>query len=129
MKDFFIKQTPGEGNCLFFALSFLIFQNFKYHVIIRQKICDYLENNIIKDDEADINDEKKDIPNMRKDGVYGTEREINAFYNLCEIRITCYTRLIKNNKKEKSDNLIRNTYGEIYDENFAIMLSDYGKDN
>ena len=70
LKDFFIKQTPGEGNCLFFALSFLIFQNFKYHVIIRQKICDYLENNIIKDDEADINDERKDIQNMRNDGLY-----------------------------------------------------------
>ena len=129
VNDFYIKQTPGEGNCLFYALSYLIFKNFNYHVTIRQKICDYLENNIIKDDDADIIDERKEIQDMRNDGVYGTEKEINAFCNLCEIRITCYTRIINNNKKEKTDKLIKNTYGEIYEEKFALMLSDYGKDN
>ena len=46
VNDFYIKQTPGEGNCLFYALSYLIFKNFNYHVTIRQKICDYLENNL-----------------------------------------------------------------------------------
>ena len=127
-KDFLIKNTPGEGNCLFYSLSYLIFQNFKYHVTIRQKICDYLENNIIKDDEADINDEKKNIQKMRRDGEYGTGVEINGFCNLCGIRITCYKRIINNNKKEKTDKLIRNVYGDIYGENFALMLSDYGKD-
>ena len=79
LNDFYIKQTPGEGNCLFYALSYLIFKNFNYHVTIRQKICDYLENNIIKDDDADIIDERKEIQDMRNDGVYGTEKEINAF--------------------------------------------------
>ena len=59
---------------------------------------------------------------MRKDNIYGIEKEINSFYNLCEIRITCYTRIIIDNKKEKTDKLIRNTYGKIYDENFTLML-------
>ena len=66
---------------------------------------------------------------MRKDGVYGTVAEVNAFCNLCQIRITCYIRYIKNDRRTKQDILVRNTFGEIYDENFAIMLSDYGVEN
>ena len=67
--DFFIKNIPGEGNQLFYSLSYLIFKNFNYHATIRQKICDYLGNNIIND--AEINDERKNIQKMRKDSEYG----------------------------------------------------------
>ena len=45
-----------------------------------KKICEFLDN-IIKDDNADINDVRKNIQNMRKDGVYGTGVEINGFLN------------------------------------------------
>ena len=64
--------------CLFNGLSFLIFNKFDYYVVVRQKIYDYLENNINKKDEADINDEKKKIQEMKKDGEFGTVVEIEG---------------------------------------------------
>ena len=87
-KKYTIQQTPGEGNCLFFSLSYLIFQDFAYHIVIRQKICDYLSEHNYNDDEADKRDEEERIINMRKDGVYGTGYELEAFSKLCKIRIT-----------------------------------------
>ena len=82
-KNFNIKQTPGEGNCLFFSLSYLIFQNFKYHVVIRQKICDYLSEHNYNDDDGEKREEEERIINMRTDGVYGTGYELEAFSKLC----------------------------------------------
>ena len=46
---------------------------------------------------------------MRKDGTYGTDKEITAFCELYNIRITIYKRVIQdieNNKKDISDNTI-----------------------
>ena len=77
-KKFTIKQTPGEGNCLFHSLSYLIFQNFVYHIVINQKICDYLSEHNYNDDEA-VKREEEEIYNMGKDGVYGTGCEFDAF--------------------------------------------------
>ena len=60
-KEFNIIQTPGDGNCLFNSLSYLIFNSFRYHSYIRQKVCDYLDNNNDYDDEEDKNGEKKEL--------------------------------------------------------------------
>ena len=68
---------------------------------------------------------KKRIIEMRKDGTYGTDKEIKAFCSIYNIRITLYKRIVqdlKNNKKENSDKLINHTFNEIYDEKFALML-------
>ena len=131
-KEFNIIDTPGDGNCLFNSLSYIIFNSFGYHSYIRQKICDYLEENNDYDDEAYKNDEKKRIIEMRKDGTYGTDKEIKAFCSIYNIRITLYKRIVQdleNNKKENSDKLINHTFNEIYDEKFALMLSYYGDDS
>ena len=60
-KEFNIIQTPGDGNYLFNSLSYIIFNSCGYHAYIRQKICDYLEVNNDYEDEADKNDEKKEL--------------------------------------------------------------------
>ena len=66
---------------------------------------------------------------MRKDGTYGSGNEVEAFSKLCNIKITCYIRYISNNKKtnkDKLDKIIYNREGE--DNNFTILLSDYGSE-
>ena len=60
-------------------MSYIIFNSFGYHSYIRQTVCDYLDDNNDYEDEADKNDEKKRIIEMRKDGTYGTDKEIKAF--------------------------------------------------
>ena len=47
---------------------------------------------------------------MRKDGTYGTDKEIKAFCSIYNVRITLYKRIVKdleNSKKDNSDKLIR----------------------
>ena len=34
-KEFNIMQTPGDGNCLFNSLSYIIFNSFGYHPYIK----------------------------------------------------------------------------------------------
>ena len=113
-------------------MSYLIFNNFGYHSYIRRKVCDYLDINNDYDDEADKSDEIKGIIEMRKDGTYGTDKEIKAFCSIYNIRITLYKRAIQdfvNNKKDNSDKLINISFNEIYDEKFAIMLTYYGDES
>ena len=86
-KLFYIKTTPVEGNCLFYALSYLIFESFNYYINIRNKICNYLFENIT---------------------------EIEGFSKLCNIRITCYTRFVSGDKKEHKDKINRKACGIEY---------------
>ena len=65
---------------------------------------------------------------MRNDGEYGALAEIERFSKLCNIRITCYTRFVSGDKKEHKDKINRKACGIEYDENLAIILTDYGKD-
>ena len=59
-KKFTIKTMPGDGNCLFNSLSYLIFETSDYNGIIRQKICDYMTRTNYNDDTADYKEcEKK----------------------------------------------------------------------
>ena len=60
-KEFNIIQTQGDSNCLFNLLSYIIFNNFRYNSYIRQKVCDYLDNNNDYEDKSDNNDEKKEL--------------------------------------------------------------------
>ena len=125
-KEFTIKIMPGDGNCLFNSLSYLIFGTSDYNRIIRQKICDYMFNTNYNDDNADYLKFEKDIAEMRKDGVYGSGVEVKAFCELCDIRITTYIRTISGNVKRKIDKIEKMVSGEDYNENFAFILDDYG---
>ena len=113
-------------------MSYIIFNSFGYYSYIRHKVFDYLDNTNDYDDEADKKDEKERTIEMRKDGTYGSDKEIKTFCSIYNIRITLYKRIVQdleNNKKENSEKLINHTFNEIYDEKFAIMLSYYGDDN
>lgn len=45
-----IIQTTGDGNCLFHSFSQLIFKNENFSNNIRQKICDYYQENNLLDE-------------------------------------------------------------------------------
>ena len=117
---------PGDGNCLFNSLSYLIFETSDYNGIIRQKICDYMSKTNYNDDEADYKKCEENIAKMRRDGVYGSGNEVKAFCELYNIRITTYIRTILGSMKQKTDKIQKMVSGEDYDENFAIILDDYG---
>ena len=125
-KKFTIKTMPGDGNCLFNSLSYLIFETSDYNGIIRQKICDYMSKTNYNDDDADYKKCEENIAKMRRDGVYGSGNEVRAFCELCNIRITTYIRTILGSMKQKTDKIQKMVSGEDYDENFAIILDDYG---
>ena len=53
------------------------------------------------DDEADYKECEEKIAEMRKDMEYGSEVELKAFCELCNIRITTYIRTILGIMKQK----------------------------
>ena len=118
---------PGDGNCLFNSLIYLIFETSDYNGIIRQKICDYMYRTNYNDDVADYKECEEKIAKMRRDGEYGSGNEVRAFCELCNIRITTYIRTILGNMKQKTDKIQKMVSGEEYNENFAILLDDYGQ--
>ena len=128
-KKFTVQDVPGDGNCLFNSLSYLIFETTDYNMYIRQKICDYMSLTNFNDIYADKINYENYIKNMRKDGVYGSGEETKAFCKLYKIRITTYVRFPTDGDRTKEDKIIKTVYGKEYKENFAIMLIDYGKKN
>lgn len=126
-----IDKIRGDGNCVFYSLSMLIFNNDKYFNEIRQKICDYLQyyektKNFFLD-----NDEKtKYINNMRKNKAFGGITELQIFCKILNTNLLFYIRYInnKNCKKMDSDNInlmiINNNNN--YEGDFELLLDDYG---
>ena len=125
---YYIDKITGDGNCLFYSLSKMIFGNDSYYKAIRQIICDYYENSNVLDNLYEKEDEKKEyIAKMRKDKEYGSVLEIQAFSNIFQIRIYQYTRYINDEegKKSSEDNITKVIIGEQYDGNFGIILDNY----
>lgn len=68
-----IKEIHGDGNCMFRAISDLMFGTEGKHREVRQEACDYIEANkeyfqfFIEDDETF----EEYVEDMRKDHIWG----------------------------------------------------------
>ena len=105
-KKYYIGNVTGDGNCLFYSLSKLIFRNMFYYSHIRQLICDKIENTNIYDEF--IEDKSEYVKKMRNDKEYGSLLEIETFCEIFKIKIIVYTRkIIDENylKKDKEKNI------------------------
>ena len=120
-KKYSINRVTGDGNCLFYSLSNLIFRKMIYYSNIRQLICDEIENTN-KFDEV-IKNKNDYIRKMRTDNEYGSLLEINIFSEIFKIKITIYIRHIDDDKllKRDSDLLETQIIGEKYEGNFGIL--------
>ena len=125
---YFIENIIGDGNCLFYSLSKIIFGSDQYYNNIRQLICDYYESSNVLNNLYEKEEEKKGyITKMRKDKEYGSVLEIQTFSNIFKIRIYQFTRYIddKGYKKSSKDKITTVIIGEQYEGNFAILLNNY----
>jgi len=92
-KGMSVKKMYGDGNCLFRSLSDQLFEdNGKGHNIVRSVVCNYLSDNIDSlreffPDEIDIH---KYINKMRKNGVWGGNKEIAAAAMYYSRKITIF---------------------------------------
>jgi len=67
-KKYYMDIVTGDGNCLFYSLSNLIFGNSNYYHTIRQLICNYIRNKIVTNELFETEDEKKNyLSRMRND--------------------------------------------------------------
>ena len=129
-KYYNLDRITGDGNCLFYSLSNIIFNDTKYYINIRQIICEYYETTNILDPLYENKKEKNDyIINMKKDKVYGTGLEVETFSKIYKIKIILFTRYItdKNSNKKHSDKVNSIIIGNEYEGNFALMLDNYSK--
>ena len=130
-KYYFIDEITGDGNCLFYSLSNLIFNNMYYYAHIRQIICDYYETTDIINHLFETEEEKNNyITKMKKDKVYGTGLEIETFCNIFKLKIILYTRHIneKDCLKKDDDKVESVILGNAYEGNFALVLDKYSKE-
>ena len=119
-----IDPISLNGNCLFESLSYMIFNDIKYHKKIRHLICNYYETHINSNDLfVNIKDKKNYINNLKKDKVYGTISEIKIFSLIFKIKII----LLKTEENIKIE-----IFGKENEGNFMIRLmknNEDGKDN
>ena len=127
-KKYYIGNVTGDGNCLFYSLSKLIFRNMFYYSHIRQLICDKIENTNIYDEF--IEDKSEYVKKMRNDKEYGSLLEIETFCEIFKIKIIVYTRKIIDENYLKKDTDLLDTYivGEKYKGNFGLIFDKYAKD-
>ena len=127
-KKYYIGNVIGDGNCLFYSLSKLIFRNMFYYSHIRQLICDKIENTNIYDEF--IEDKSEYVKKMRNDKEYGSLLEIETFCEIFKIKIIVYTRKIIDENYLKKDTDLLDTYivGEKYKGNFGLIFDKYAKD-
>ena len=79
-KKYYRDNVTGDGNCLFYSLSNLIFGNSNYYNTIRQLVCDYIENKIETKELFDGEVEKNNyLSRMRNDKTFGTGTEAQVF--------------------------------------------------
>ena len=107
-KKYFIGEVIGDGNCLFYSLSKLIFRNRFYYSNIRQLICDELENTNIFNEY--IENRSEYVKKMRRDKEYGSFLEIRTFSKIFKIKIIVYTRNITDEKYLKQAKDLLDTY-------------------
>ena len=100
-KKYSINRVTGDGNCLFYSLSNLIFGEMTYYSHIRQLICDKIENTNEFDEV--IKNKNDYVRKMRTDNEYGSLLEINTFSEIFKIKISIYIRHIDDEQLLKKD--------------------------
>jgi len=104
--DIIVKEITGDGNCFYNAISYYFHLTEEYNKEYRQiiyEIClesfeqikefihsDYDEPNANLQDR--INKAKKYIDDIKKDGNWASDFEINKMAELMNINILCYTK-------------------------------------
>ena len=127
-KKYYRDHVTGDGNCLFYSLSNLIFGNSNYYHTIRQLICDYIENKIETKELFDGEVEKNNyLSRMRNDKTFGTGTEAQVFSIICGIKIMYYLRIINSSKclKDKNDQVKEIIINEKGIGNFGLLLDIY----
>lgn len=107
--NFFIKETEGDGNCMFRSISDQIYGNEEYHKIIREKCMDYLlmERNFFSQFIEGGDKEFDNYINMKRElGVWGDDIELQALSEIYDRPIEIYSgtnkplKTFHENKKE-----------------------------
>jgi len=131
MSDRFKKVIiAGDGNCLFRCFSYFMHQcDEQYHLLIREMIVNYVENNTCTFIDFNLNFEEY-LLNMRLNGTYGDNMEIQAFSRL--FRINVHVHVL--NKSEKDHKITISNVNKcihlLYDDiNHYNILIDLFIDN
>ena len=131
MSDRFKKVIiTGDGNCLFRCFSYFMHQSDEqYHLLIREMIVNYVENNTCRFFSFNLNFEEY-LSNMRQNGTYGDNIEIQAFSELFGINVHVHVL----NKIQKDHKIIISNVNKcihlLYDDiNHYNILIDLFMDN
>jgi hypothetical protein len=117
-------------NSLFFSLEYFVNES---QYVIRQKICDYIQNNLEYVNSINIDNsisiDNNYILNMRNNNTPGTNIEIQVACNIYKSKIIVYNN--NNTKKEfiPTDTNYNKTYEIIKNNNFYKYVFNTLMDN
>ena len=119
MSDRFKKVIiAGDGNCLFRCFSYFMHQcDEQHHLLIREMIVNYLENNTCTFIDFNLNFEEY-LSKMRENGTYGDNMEIQAFAQL--FRINVHVHVLNKSEKDHKKNRVENL--DLIFKNIKIIL-------
>ena len=91
-KKFYVIKA--DGNCYFRAVSFILTGSEKYHFVVRQAICDFIEIhyndlNVFLDEHNNGEHYLKE-KEMRNDMIWGTELEIITTATMAQRDVIVY---------------------------------------
>lgn len=86
-----LKDTIGDGNCLFRACSDQYYGKDNQHAALRAEVCQYIEEHG-NHFESFLDDETVEahVARMRKNGTFGANVELVAFARLKRVDIKVY---------------------------------------
>ena len=101
--NFKIYDVPMDGNCLFSAISHQVYGDVRFHKLVRQRCCDYiqlfedrftpyLDTRLFVANRIDQNyvDFADYMAQMRKPGIWGDNMEITALSELYQRPVEIY---------------------------------------
>ena len=90
MDLFYIYNEDGVGNCLFRAVSILIYGTPDHHKDIRETVCDYIATRYGRFYDFILGDLNDCIDQILDEGTWGGEPEVAAFSELYNVTVNIY---------------------------------------
>ena len=125
-----LVDNDGNGNCLFYCLSYHFFQNFNHHKEIRNAIANRLNvlaNEIttitLTNNQGKLINIKDYVKNTHREGEWAGDAEISMIPLVYDnIRVACYQMVKSSDNNENLGYRFINNYGNFNDDNISILL-------
>ncbi len=115
-----VQSVAGDGNCLFRALSVLFTGNQCQHLVIRDRVCNYIAGNY---ESVGADADYLALSGMRNDGIWGTDVELLAVARIIQCNVFVYSSVGSPDGTRRWLRFSPNFGGSGADSHFSVFLN------